>query len=463
MDPETTTTASRPAKGWLARVLGSGPSPKPVRVSLLLIVLGFVAIATFVAVKTPSWEAADEPGHVLNIETLVSGHWYGINLNCRPNPQESILLCNGDEAQQAPLYYMLMAGWQELSGLGAQHPPTDLPLNPDSAASQEFFLSHQGDWSLLLWLRMGNVLLGAATVVMTFVIARLVARDAWTPSIAAALVAFLPQFVFLFASVRNDNLVILLGAVLAFCSLRFSKSRTTRWMIATGAVFGLLLTTKLSIVPVALIVPILAIMGSSSWGRRFTLLAYGSLSALAVSAWYLIQNWVRYGSPDASHASAAYMIHLGSLGTPIDVPYVIRDPIHLVLFNVPEKIASNFWYSSGWGQFHWPFAVGCLVTLAVLLILFGLVFGLIHGDIAPRALVVLSAISLLSLSCVWFIAFQAPGYANRYAYVGVTAMATVLALAVQRWPVALRWLLPAAGIVGCLAAIHQNVLGVHWS
>jgi 4-amino-4-deoxy-L-arabinose transferase-like glycosyltransferase len=433
-------------------------------VALLVIVLGYVAFASFVAIKTPAWESSDEPGHVSNIEALVGGHWYGIDLSCRPtNAQTAILSCNGDEAQQAPLYYAVMAGWQEFSGLGVQHPPTHLQLNKDSAASQEFFLSHQGDWSLLLWLRFGNVVLGAATVLMAFVVTKLVARDAWTPAIASALVAFLPGFVFLSGFVKNDNLVMFLGAVLTFCALRFSRSTTTRWMIATGAVFGLLLTTKLSTAPVALIVPFLAFIGASSWRRRLSLFAYGSLSALAVSGWYLVQNWVRYGDPDAGHASLAYMTRLGSLGTPIGVPYVIKDPVGLVVFKVPTRIVTNFWYSSGWGQFDWPLAVGFLIALAVVLVLFGLIFGLFNKDIAPRPLLVLGAISVLSLGCVWFMAFQTPAYGVRFAYVGLVAMAAVLALAVQRWPVVLRWLLPAAGIAGCLVAIHQDVLGVHWT
>ncbi len=58
-------------------------------------------------------------------------------------------------------------------------------------------------------------------------------------------------------------------------------------------------------------------------------------------------------------------------------------------------------------------------------------------------------------------AFQTPIYGVRFAYVGLVAMVTILALAVQRWPVVLRGLLPAPGVVGYLVAIHQDVLGVH--
>jgi 4-amino-4-deoxy-L-arabinose transferase-like glycosyltransferase len=352
---------------------------------------------------------------------------------------------------------MLLAGWQELSGHGADHPPTLLKFNNQEEAGQEFFLSHPADWGLLLWLRLGNVLLGAATVVMTFLAARLVARDQWTPVIAAAFVAFIPRFVFLSAFVTNDNLVIFLGAALTFCALRFCRDSTTGWMIATGAVYGLLLTTKLSIIPLALIVPVLALVGSSRWARRLSLLAYGSLSALVVSGWYLVQNWVRYGDPAARHAALSYITSIGALGTPIGVPYVIKDPVNLIVFDVPSRIVSNVWYSSGWGQFHWPLAVGSLITLVVVLPL----FGLFNQQIPWRVLFVLGAISVLALACVWFMAFQTPAYGDRFAFVGITAMATLLALALQRWPVALRWLLPAAGVVGCLVAIHQDVLGLH--
>ena len=199
-------------------------------------------------------------------------------------------------------------------------------------------------------MRLGNVLLGAATVVMAFLAARLVARDQWTPVIAAAVVAFIPRFVFLSAFVTNDNLVIFLGSVLTFCALRFSKSTTTGWMIATGAVYGLLVTTKLSTVPLALLVPFLAFIGSSAWRRRWSLLGYGAVSALVVCGWYLVQNWVRYGDPLARQAALSYDMRIGSLGLPIGVPYVIKDPLDLVLFNVPSRIASNVWYSSGWGN-----------------------------------------------------------------------------------------------------------------
>ena len=460
MSPMTSASevVTPPVRQRLAGTLTGGrPSPARVRIALLAIVIVFVALGSFIAVKTPAWESSDEPGHVLNIETIASGHWYHIDLNCPATPRTTILSCSGDEPQQAPLYYLLMAGWQRVVGLPVQVPPTQQLRFANENEVGEFFLQHP-DHGFLIWLRLPNVILGAATIAMTFLAARLVSRDNWTPVIAAALVAFLPGFLFHSAFVTNDSLVNLLGAVLTFCALRFIQSFSSRWIVATGAVYGLLLTTKLSVVPLALIVPFVALM-APTWRRRLVLFAYGTLSALAVSVWYLIQNWARYGDPLARHATLTYLIRDGALGLPDGVSYVVTDPLDLIVFYVPNKIASNVWYSSGWGQFHWSQATGYLITFVLLVAL----VGLINQRIPNRVLLTLGAIGVLSLGCVWLLAFQTAAYGARFAYVGIAPIAVLVALALQRWPLAIRCILPAVGLMGCLVAIHQNVLGVHWT
>ena len=87
--------------------------PQLVLVGVILI---FVALGTVIAVKTPAYESADEPWHVENIETLARGHWYSMNPHC-PLTLRTVFSCtNGDEAQQAPLYYLVLAGWQRVVG-----------------------------------------------------------------------------------------------------------------------------------------------------------------------------------------------------------------------------------------------------------------------------------------------------------------------------------------------------------
>ena len=49
-----------------------------------------------------------------DIETLVSGHWYGMSSTCQPSQgQLALQACPGNEAQQGPLYYVVMAGMAE--------------------------------------------------------------------------------------------------------------------------------------------------------------------------------------------------------------------------------------------------------------------------------------------------------------------------------------------------------------
>ena len=56
------------------------PAPGPDFMAPHLILVGVIVVyafmATVISLNTPAWEASDEPAHVQNIETLVSGHWY---------------------------------------------------------------------------------------------------------------------------------------------------------------------------------------------------------------------------------------------------------------------------------------------------------------------------------------------------------------------------------------------------
>jgi peptidoglycan/LPS O-acetylase OafA/YrhL len=127
---------------------------------------------------------------------------------------------------------------------------------------------------------------------------------------------------------------------------------------------------------------------------------------------------------------------------------------------VPRRnVLSSFWYMSGWTQFHWSLTVGIAITCVVGVVL----LGLMGRSIERWVLITFGAISVLALSCVWFVAFQTVTYEPRYALVGLGAMAVLVALALERWRLPIRWLLPCAGLIGCLVAIHQDVLGVHWT
>jgi 4-amino-4-deoxy-L-arabinose transferase-like glycosyltransferase len=436
-------------------------TPPRVWLGLLVVILIFMTLATIIAVKTPAYESADEPGHVQNIETLLGGHWYGMNTPCRLNPHIGLLQCSGDEANQAPLYYLLFAGWQLVIGQPLQPPFNSLhvTVNPDFFRGTSGLFSHHSfaNYRFLLWLRLPNVILGALTVLLTFFAVRLVTTDEWTPLVAASFVAFLPRMIFLTAFVTNDNLVNLLGAGLTFVALRFALA-PSRWrMAAVGTMFGLLLTTKLTTLPLVVVIGVLALF-APGWKRRVEYFCLGVISTLIVSGWYLIQNTVRYGDPLARGVSAHYLSLLGALGTPIGQPYLVRDPLRMIIVQVPQRVVQTFWYVSDWNQFHWSWEVNSLFTFVFACTL----LGLIHRRVNRRVLVTLCVISVAAMFSVWLVAFQT-FYQAKYAFVGISALAGLVALGVERWKQPARFLLPAMGLIGTLVAIQIDVLALHWN
>ena len=96
--------------------------------------------------------------------------------------------------------------------------------------------------------RLCSIVLGAVTVVFAYLMGRQLAPD-WelAAALAAALVAFNPQFLFLSASVSNDNLVTAISAACGcVCAPPAAIRGRRRALVALGAVVGLAALAKLS-------------------------------------------------------------------------------------------------------------------------------------------------------------------------------------------------------------------------
>jgi hypothetical protein len=437
--------------------------PRSIRTAPLLalgaILIVFLVLEGLVATRTPAYEAADEPGHVQNIESLVRGHWYHIPPTCQLKnaPVNPLLECAGDEVQQAPLYYLALAAWQQVGTFPYQPPYLGI-RNPgiDRKQAIPFFADDQSPNSTLLWLRFPNLFLGALTLLVAYFAARLVTQDRWTPVVSAAIVAFFPRFMFMSAFVTNDNLVNLLGAVLTFFALRFTLKPTTERMLLVGGTFGLLVDTKLSALPLGLVIIVLAFL-RPGWKRRLEFAGVGFGSALVVCGWFLVQNTVRYGDPLAIGASSRYLTSIFGLG--VLGPYRVTDPLKLIFVQVPQRIVNTVWYSSGWNQFRWPSWIDWAITVCAS----GALVGLVGRHIRRDLLIVLATCVACGLLCVWLVAFQTSTYVARYALVAICPFAILLAMALERWRLPIRLLAPMAGLVGTLVAIQMNVLSIPWT
>jgi hypothetical protein len=474
------------------------------------VIVLFVLLTSLIALQLPAWEAPDEAAHVDNVETLVGGRWYRIDLR---HSRSAGSVVGGvrlqtsyrTELHQPPLYYLMLAAGQKVAGPG----PRDVDPGPIAFpfVNRGLYLHHRSaDHRFVLPMRLVNVLFGVLTVWLTFLTARLATSDRWVPVIAAAVVAFVPRQVFLSSTVTNDNLVTMLGALLAYVALR-SLGSPTRWRFAVvGAVVGLLVLTKLSALPLALVVVVLVFVsplehkgttGHALVARLETALIT-SIAAAAVSGWYLVQNVVRYGDPLARHASQQYLAAISALGT--IGPYRVEHPFRLVLVDVPERIWQGFWYTSGAGnQFRWPWPVNLVVWVTLAFLLAGLLRrfdpidrhalrfwprggrgaasptrgaarvrragiqpGSVPGRHEPRALAVLGTLTLAGLLSVWLVAFSTASYEARLAFGGLPSLACLAALGGERRSRWIQLALPVLGLAGTLVAIQQHVLAVDW-
>jgi hypothetical protein len=412
----------------------------------------FTLLSCTVLALTPPWEANDEPWHVQNTETILSGHWYRITHDAN---LESI---------QFPLYYMVLAGYQKLLREPVRMP--DGVLAPIADNQQHGNFVHDvpqdgADQRLVDLLRLPNVVFGLLTIVFTFFAARRVARDPWTPVVAAAIVAGVPKFVFVSGVINNDNLSNAIGgaglaAGLALVVAPPLGARARRLAaVAIGLLAGAVVLTKIT---GSLIVPGLLLAVVLAAPDRREALKMGSIflvAAFAVCGWWLVHNQVWYGDPIAG--SAAYQHQREVLPGVFHIPGRLQQ----ALVEVPKMIWSSFWYSSGWNQFSWrwfwylPFWALSLAGVA----------GLVWRRRAPRQLgrkplLVCSVLALGALASIWALGIQANTEQGRLAFMGLPAIALLIAFGYERLrvPVAWRFLLPTIGLIGTIAAIRYDVI-----
>lgn len=428
--------------------------PRAPIIALLMILVTFASLSSAVLLLTPAWEANDEPDHVRNVITLVQGEWYNIEDGA------------GLEAHQPPLYYLLLAVWHRALDLESRYPE---PTSSGQALLGGAFFNHDyddaaSDDRLARALRIPSVVAGLATVALTYATAHRLSKNRWTPVVAAAFVATLPKFVFLAGVVNNDNLVALLGAALAYLVTRFIMDPPQTALAgrlggaAIGAVYGMLVLTKVSTIPLL----VGAAVAAALIGRRQQdITGVGvafTVATVTVTGWWLLRNQARYGDPLAAKASNEYFEPLDIFGTDVEAA-------QRLLIDIPKTVYHSFYYTSGWNQFSWetPWYIPFWVLLGA---------GLIALRRRPRrdnqvpgqdiALVLVSALVLGALSSLWIV-----GVANsfsgtlqaRLAFSGLAALGCLFALGLERaaTPVIFSFVLPLLGLMGTSYALWDDV------
>ncbi len=268
---------------------------------LVLLLLAFVALATFYNVSNPIFESPDELWHFSFVRHLATGGGLPV---LQDDPSQNVA---GQEGAQPPLYYALEAlatSWVDMGDFAAVSVPspymqrTGAGPNVVVHTAREDFPYHGTSLAVHIS-RFVSTIMGAFTVLLTYFIALESFRGrrsiAWA---AAAIVAFIPQFLFQSSSVNNDNLMTLVSALTLFLSVRLvNRGAGPRTALLLGATLAAALLAKVS----GLALAPLAVLAVCLRGRLERSLAPLNaipvliVLAIAGSGWWFIRNWILYG------------------------------------------------------------------------------------------------------------------------------------------------------------------------
>jgi hypothetical protein len=413
----------------------------------------FLVLATLYSAAIPLGEGPDEPGHAGYAFFLARAGRQPIQ---RLEAQQTDV---PGEGHQPPLAYALaapLALWlprEERQAETIGNPrftwSGGAELNAISHGSREY-PPWQG--AVLAWqlMRLVSVALGAATVYFTYLAAgalekrleirgsRLGAYQSQVPLLAAGLVAFNPQFLFVSALVTNDALLTTLSAAMLWLVLRYGAKprKQVGGALAIGAMLGLALLTKQS----ALVLAPVALIGVAS-RQRGGMLRRSAVAILLVLAtagliagWWYMRNQRLYGD---LLGLAAFR---GEFATqPFEIGSLLAWAAALA------QLHDSFWARFGWMNVAppdwvlWP--IGAIELVAV----GGLVWALLRsGATGRRAFVrvIWPLVLLLALAFAWIVSFAIT--AGLVAWQG-------------------RLLFPALPAIAILLARGLSVVGSQWS
>jgi len=283
---------------------------------IVSILFAFLILATCYGIVTAVFEAPDEPAHYFYVKYIADTVSLPIITETSEEPWAS-------EGHQPPLYYSLGAlvtAWVDTSDAlqllqpnphaNIGHPMANANKNIFVHSDEERFPYRRAVLAIHL-VRLLSTLLGAVTVLATYLTGLEVFPQNRTIALGASLlVALNPQFIFISSAVNNDSLVIALSSLaLLFCIRLITKGPTARNALALGFLLGLAQMTKLSSLPLWLLLPfVLGLAHVKHHPPLKTTLQHTlliCLVALAISGWWFARNCSLYGDPTGFKAHFA--------------------------------------------------------------------------------------------------------------------------------------------------------------
>ena len=279
---------------------------------LLVLLISFFVLASAYSIATPLFEMSDELWHYPMVKTLADGNPLPIQDPATPGPWRQ-------EGSQPPLYYYLGAGitwWIDTSDIGEvlrPNPHVDNGIiTPDGNTNLIVHNTQRetGRWSgtvlAVHLIRLLSAAMSTAAVYFTYRIGlELFSERRWLALASAAVMAFIPMFIFISGAVNNDNLATLLAAVSLWLMIRIVKEAdedrdTFRLASVLGLTLGLAALTKTSTLGLFGLAGLAT--AYSGWVKRRwqSFFVEGPLILLiagSIAGWWYVRNLRLYGDP----------------------------------------------------------------------------------------------------------------------------------------------------------------------
>ncbi|SDZ63922.1 Dolichyl-phosphate-mannose-protein mannosyltransferase [Asanoa ishikariensis] len=317
-----------------------------------------------------------------------------------------------------------------------------------------------------LVLRWWNVLFAALLPLILWAVARRLRLPEPIPVVAALVPLAIPELTHTESAVNNDNLLVLLFAVLTFLVVRVLTGDTTRrTALAIGAVGSLALLTK----GFALLVPIWVVVAYATVAIRrrsprvLLTLGVALLATLPGLAWW-VRNRIVYGSvqPHGRFTEVPTLTATHSFG----------DGGLTWLARLLERMNTLFFVHDQTGDrlHHWPWK---LAILAALVVAAGIVLTLVLGAV-PRTTALVLLVPVVGLLAIvakgsyeqWAATQTYAGMQGRYLYGGLVGLAVVAVAAASRLPDRWRRATPLAVLLGAVvmqAVYFGYTLDLFWT
>ncbi len=413
------------------------------------IVAAYLVIASEYAIRTPDWQAPDEPAHINYVRQLADDHHFPVLQmgDWQQDYQQQLVSSGFDPAltgrldtvqyedHQPPLYYLLEAPIYALT---------------------------DGD---LLAMRLLSVLLGAGVVLTTWaVLWVLVPRWPNMAITGAAFVAFLPQHLSIMGSVSNDSLAELIVGLTVLASVVYLGNRRTLpedeesmtrtraihpiWL---GLLVGAALLTKTTIYflgGVAVLAVLLRWRRERwPWQTAARQFAFVLIPALLIGGVWWARNVSVYGGLDFTGLNRHEKVTVGQLRTD---DYIEDIGSSQYLDKYTKTTFHSFWGQFGWMALPMPGRVYTLLLLFSLLVLTGVgLFFWRHGwprTLTPSqrdALIVLAVVLICVVAAYILYNLSFVQFQGRYLYPALIVFAFLVAVGLTGWASLLENMFPA--------------------